>query len=177
MKYRSYFPLFAILALIIACGQHGEQGDASSMAAAAGFDRVVKEVSISTGDPVTMADLKIEGMSCEMMCGGAIKKALAKIEGVTSTEIVFNEGDELDHAVVTYDEGQVTDAQLVDAVRAIHDGQYKVLAVIVTKQVRSSASTSDEPSRTSENKGVSAYSPAAILLPSLITLLTRILQH
>lgn len=175
MKHRSYSPMYATLVILMACGQGELAGDAASMASAP--ERVVKEVSIPSGDPVTVADLKIEGMSCEMMCGGAIKKALAKLPGVSSTEIVFNEGEELDHAIVTYDEGQVTDAELLDAVKAIHDGQYKVMAVTVTKQVKSSSSTSEEPTRTSENKGVTAYSPAAVLLPSLLTLLTRILQH
>ena len=77
------------------------------------MERIVEEVAISSGTPVTIADISIDGMSCEMMCGGSIKKALAKLPGVAGTEIDFIEGDERDHAIVTYDESKVTDAEMV----------------------------------------------------------------
>lgn len=140
--------------------------------------RTVQEVAIQTGTPVTFADLSIEGMSCEMMCGSSIKKALAKLPGVSATEITFIEGDELDHAVVTYDESKVTDAELVKAVQALYDGQYKVLAVSVTKQVKASGpATTTEAVGTQEEKAVNAYLPTEAILPSIVALLTRILRY
>lgn len=166
--------LTATLSLLLLFGC--STGPADQPGTATEVTRVVKEEVIAQGDPVTFADLSISGMSCEMMCGGAIKKALAKVPGVSGTEIKFIEGDENDHAIVTFDPARVSDAQLVEAVQGIHDGQYKVVAVAVTKQVKGTTATSDDD----EAEGtvpakVNARLPA-VLLPSLLELLSQVLR-
>jgi copper chaperone CopZ len=167
-RYLSIAALFT--SLLIGCS---ERPAVTVDTLAAGVERTVKEVAITSGDPITFADLSIEGMSCEMMCGGSIKKALAKLPGVNSTEIKFVEGDERDHAIVTYDETKVSDAQMIEAIQKLHDGQYKVLAVDITKQVKNpSASVSREEN--ANNKEVSVIAPAVSLLPSILALLTQI---
>ncbi len=135
----------------------------------------VTEVVVSSGEPVTKADLTIEGMSCEMMCGGSIKKALAKLPGVSGTEIVFVEGEESNHAVVTYNENEVSDAELVAAIQGLYDGQYQVNGIAITRQVKGSAQTGSREVEAVQESKVSVYAPAAILLPSVITILSRIL--
>ncbi|MBP6699492.1 MAG: heavy-metal-associated domain-containing protein, partial [Flavobacteriales bacterium] len=118
MDTRALF-LSTALAGVFACSQ-APTSDAGSAAAVAGVARTVSEVAITSGTPVTFADLSVEGMSCEMMCGGSIKKALAALPGVVGTEIKFEEGEAVDHAIVTFDPAQVNDAQLVEAVQKIH---------------------------------------------------------
>jgi copper chaperone CopZ len=159
---------------ILSCSGGG--ADVPSAAASSSIERVVKEVAVSSGVPVTMADLRIEGMSCEMMCGGSIKKALAKINGVESTEIVFNEGDVSDHALVTYNEAEVSDEQLVAAIQSLYDGQYKVTGISITRQVKGGSTTGAREVDATEQKGVSVYEPSSILLPSVLTLLSYILR-
>lgn len=161
--------------LILSCSSGGDQVGSAVNAASGSIERVVNEVVVTSGVPVTKADLVIEGMSCEMMCGGSIKKALAKVNGVESTEIVFTEGDEADHAVVTYDESKVTDAELVAAIQALYDGQYQVKGISITRQVKSTASKGPREAEAAKESSVSVYAPAAILLPSVITILSRIL--
>ncbi len=141
-----------------------------------GVVRTVKEVTIRTGEPVTTADLRIEGMSCAMMCANSIQKTLAKLPGVTSAEVDFQEGDEADHALVVYDAEQVSDAELVQAVHKLHGGQYKVMAITITRQVKMSGGSGDVGATTKEDRGVNVYAPAAALLPSVLTILTRILR-
>ena len=176
MNVRSLFPLIAGAVLFASCSNNDQP---VAEVALPGVERVVKEVVISSGEPLAIADLSIDGMSCEMMCGGSIKKALAKLPGIASTEIQFIEGDERDHAIVTYDESKVTDAQMVEAIQALHDGQYKVLAVTITKQVRgSSGASSDEEPADKEEKGVKASLPSSdVLLPSILALLTSVLRQ
>lgn len=135
------------------------------------------EVAISEGTPVTFADLTINGMTCEMGCGGTIKSALTHLTGVTATEIKFFEGDTLDHAIVTYDPAKVTDAELVKTVQALNDGQYKVQAVDITKQVRT-ASKGDEQPKQDVNGQVSAAAEevSGMVLPGLLGLLSRLVH-
>ena len=156
--------------LLLGCGQ----ADTGS-AAVAGVERVVKEVAISTGVPVATADLSISGMSCEMMCGGAIKKALATL-GVEATEIKMSEDESPDHAIVTYDDRKVTDAEMINAIQALYDGQYKVMAVSIVKQVRTHADATGEIEQKSERRGMRTFSSSEVVLPSILAILTRILR-
>ncbi len=144
-------------------------------AASQAIERVVEEVAVSGTAPTTLADLSITGMSCEMMCGGSIKKALAQLPGVNSTEIKFIEGEENDHAVVDYDATKVTDEQLIGAIQGLYDGQYKVVAVKITKQVPSANTTSIEAPN-AEEKGVSVLDPAAVVVPGILALLSHVLR-
>ena len=178
MDTRALF-LSTALAGLFACSQ-APSSDAGAAAAIAGVARTVSEVAITSGTPVTFADLSVEGMSCEMMCGGSIKKALAALPGVVGTEIKFEEGEAVDHAIVTFDPAQVNDAQLVEAVQKIHDGQYKVMAVNITKQVVGDAPVQEEKrdEKAAEVEGaarsVSAALPA-VVMPSLLRVLSRLL--
>lgn len=169
MNTRFLLPLAA--AFLFSCSQPAPVPDIVS-----NIERTVEEVAISSGVPVTMADLSIEGMSCEMMCGGSIKKALAQLPGVAGTEITFIEGEERDHAVVTYDESKVSDADMVAAIQKLHDGQYKVLAVKITKQVKSGSTTTDADKAEESNKAVSVLAPAVNVLPGILALLSHALR-
>ena len=171
-KMHLRFTLPALLAIVLASCSSTDRPAAD--VAAAAIERTVKEVSIDGGEPVTFADLSIDGMSCEMMCGGSIKKALAKLPGVNSTEIKFVEGDERDHAIVAYDESKVTDAEMIEAIQKLHDGQYKVLAVEVTKQVKSNSTTTSTGEHARGNDA-QVISPSSIsLIPSILALLMQI---
>ncbi len=168
------FRILPILAasLLIACG--GAEAPQADMAAAP--TRSEQEVTITTGTPRTLADISIDGMSCEMMCGGSIKKALAQLPGVAGTEIEFHEGDVTDHAIVTFDPAQVTDAQMVEAIQALHDGQYKVMAVSVTREVKGEGwAPAAEEAPEGEGNEVSASLPS-LLVPSIFELLSQIVR-
>lgn len=172
MNARHPLSLMLAMALLFGCGQ----ADAPSDVVAGGVERIVKEVAISNGEPVTVADLSIEGMTCEMMCGGSIKKALAAL-GASSTVIKMNEGEGPDHALVTYDESKVTDAQMIDAIQKLYEGQYKVLAVTITKEVKGASASNAEEVKETEESGVSVYAPSEVVLPSILAILGRILRN
>jgi len=176
MNTHSPLPFLALAAMLFSCG-HAAPSNGTAADATAGVVRVVREVAITGGSPVTTADLGIEGMSCEMMCGGSIKKALAKLPGVTVAEIRFDEGAERDHAIVTYDDSQVTDAQMIEAVHKLHGGQYKVVSITITKQVMAAGDASEREDAAGNREAAGVYAPpASALLPSVLTLLTWILR-
>lgn len=159
------FALF-LLASFAACGE--------TAAPAVEVARSVNEVAITSGTPVTMADLSISGMTCAMGCGGTIKNALVKLPGVTDAEVDFTDATKANHVVVTYDPAQVSDADMVKAVQAIHDGQYKVESVGITKQVLK-VGASDAPAEEATDAKVSA-SLESVALPSLVALLQRLVR-
>ncbi|MBS1583109.1 MAG: hypothetical protein JST66_13005, partial [Bacteroidetes bacterium] len=79
------------------------------------------------------------------------------------------------HAVVTYDPAKVNDAELVKAVQALHEGQYKVLAVDITKQVKGTAQGDAAPAK-AQQEGVSASALPEVSVPSLLGLLARLVR-
>lgn len=171
----SKYPLLTALLLSVACGQAPSP---TALTNAADIARTVSEVVITEGTPVTTADLRIDGMSCEMMCGSAIKKALAGLPGIEATDIEFHEGDEADHAIVTYDESKVNDAQMIEAVQKIHDGAYKVLAISITKQVKGEGTTTPaaDPAKTGAQDGEVNASVQDVIIPGLLELLSRVVR-
>ena len=80
---------------------------------------------------------------------------------------------------MTYDEGKVSDEQMIEAVQKANDGAYKVLAVDITKQVKegnagvhASRSAAEEGSK---NADVST-SVRDLVVPGLLGLLSRIVR-
>ena len=161
--------LIPALALIVACGQAPGTADGTA-------PRTVTEVAIASGTPMSTADLSISGMTCEMMCGGAIKDAMAKLKGVSGTEIKFTDKEgEASHALVTYDPREVSDAEMVKAIQALHEGQYKVLAIAITNQVvKEGAAEKQEGTEPAAQVNASALTD--VVVPSLLSLLQRLVQ-
>ena len=159
----------ALIALLCGCGTSTSTDKAAAVAG-----RTVKEVAITDGQPVATADLGITGMTCEQMCGGMIKGALTKLPGVAGTEIAYKDGDAVGHAKVTYDPAKVDDAQIVKAVQAIADGQYKVISLNIVKEVKASPSAS----KASDNKddGVSASILPEVAMPNLVSTLLALVR-
>ncbi len=159
-----------VIATLAACGEATVPAAEADVHVA----RSVNEVAIASGTPVTMADLGIEGMTCAMGCGGTIKSALAKLPGVSGAEVNFTDAEHANHVVVTYDPAKVSDADMVKAVQAIHNGDYKVVSVGITKQVLKQGA-SDAPREGTEDAQVNA-SLESVALPSLVALLQRLVR-
>ena len=137
--------------------------------------RAVNEVLISSGTPVTMADLSIDGMTCAMGCGNTIKSALVKLPGVSGAEVGFTEAGVTNHVVVTYDPGKVSDADMVKAVQGLHNGDYKVVGVGITKQVLKSSTGDQAPTGKQAEEQVNT-SIGNVALPSIVALLQRLVR-
>jgi len=178
MVRRSHPFLFAAL-LLLSCGQGpGDAASTSINAPTAPVERVVNEVPSTSGAPATVADLHISGMGCEMMCGSAIRKALASLPGVANVEIRFDADQEVDHAVVTYDEAAVSDEALVASVSKLHDGQYRVHAVHITRHTPAAARAGDgeEAARRKELGAARSFHVPVPSLPNVLAVLARILR-
>lgn len=117
-----------------------------------------------------MANIAIDGMACEMMCGSKIAGELNGLNGVKNTEIDFKGEGEVNFAVVEFDANTVSEQEMIEAVQAIANGHYKVNAVEV-KHVVAGAETEDEV----EEEKVSALKPTLqYQLPNIFSVFTRL---
>lgn len=163
---KKQLPLLSLL-LLLACGQGPSAEQGATVA-----ERTVREVAIAEGEPMATADLSIGGMSCQMMCANMIKGALAKLPGVSSSEVEYTDGQELGHAVVTYDPAQVDDAQLVSAVQGLAGGQYTVSSIAIVKQVKHGAAA--RPAKATDEASASLIPEVA--MPNLVATLMALVR-
>lgn len=73
-----------------------------------------------------LADIEIEGMTCEMGCGGDIRKALRHTGGVSSVSFDFADNREVNIAKVQFDANSIDVSELRRVIEALNKGQFKV---------------------------------------------------
>jgi copper chaperone CopZ len=70
----------------------------------------------------TIAKIAVDGMMCEIACGGKIRKELSEIQGVASAAIEFTEGADVNFALVEFNPELVKEEQLITCINTISDG-------------------------------------------------------
>ncbi len=74
--------------------------------------------------PNRMLTVEIEGMSCEMNCGGSIRKGLKKTGAVSRVEFVWVEEAEKQVTKISYDDKKIDEAKIVALIEKLNDGQF-----------------------------------------------------
>jgi mercuric ion binding protein len=123
-----------------------------------------------------MLTVEIEGMSCEMACGGTIRTNLKATQAVERVQFNFEEGRKIQTAFISYDSDKISDDEMLKLIRTINDKQFKThkhsSEDIITKGEDPAESTkSDETS----NVDVSNAAPS-FELPNLFDLLNNLVR-
>jgi len=123
------------------------------------------------------AKIGINGMSCEMMCGGAIKKCLKGIKGVKETIIHFDQNETVDVAEVDFDNNQVSEKELIAAIEMLNDGKYKVKSVelvITETSYEKIEKEGENPELKKKPVEVSFFETSRFELPSIFSVAAKI---
>lgn len=162
----NFILVFALLSFAVSCENNGTATTEVAENTVITFAEAVAE-----GDEKLVASMAIDGMSCEMMCGGKIAKTLRELQGVKEVEIDFTEMDQESFANVEYDSKVISEKELINAVNAIADGIYQVKAVKVTHY---KLATQDAEVK-EDNKEVASYTPVVrYKLPNIFSVLARL---
>ncbi len=73
-------------------------------------------------------NITIDGMTCASGCAKTIEKTVAALAGVTYSQVNFEEKT----ATFKFDETKTTEKEILNAIAALNEGQYKVSNVNVT---------------------------------------------
>ena len=73
-----------------------------------------------------MLTFEIQGMSCEMMCGGSIRQELSETNAVEKCEFDFEDERKTNIVTVSYDQKKTTAKELIKIVTKMNEGQFKV---------------------------------------------------
>ncbi len=93
-----------------------------------------------------VASLSIDGMQCEVMCGGKIEQSLNSMSGIASCSIDFPNKV----ATVKFDNKRITTDEMVDAIQHLNKGQFTVHTTTVqsldsgTEEVLGNSRSSNE---------------------------------
>ena len=166
MRIASFVVFVAILTF--SCNSVEEKHEVAE-----GVERTVVQVS-DIADGMNRADLGIAGMSCEVMCGTAIRKALVSVPGVHSTEIKFDVDADVNHAIVTFDPNIASDKDMIAAVTSLYGGVYQVKEIQIEQPSVSKPVDSGEIEAKSQ-KGVETELPS-MQMPDLMDVLSQILR-
>jgi copper chaperone CopZ len=109
---------FLLVMLVVSCTTHEEKIIVKNAK-----PKVEKTAQVIV--PNNLLTVEIEGMSCEMNCGGSIRKALKKTGAVTRVEFDWVEEAEKQITKISYDDKKMNDKQILDLIESLNDGQFK----------------------------------------------------
>ena len=121
--------------------------------------------------------IEIEGMTCEMGCGGSIRKELRATKGVARVEFInFDEKKKIQNAKISFDTNIITADEMVKIITTMNDKQFKV-GKMSSEAITSACRISSEKVCSShEEIETIEVSEARIALPNLIDILAGIVQ-
>jgi len=109
---------FLLVMLVVSCTTHEEK-----IVVKNAKPKVEKTAQVIV--PNNLLTVEIEGMSCEMNCGGSIRKALKKTGAVSRVEFDWVEEAEKQITKISYDDKKMNDKQILDLIESLNDGQFK----------------------------------------------------
>ncbi len=74
-------------------------------------------------------ELEVEGMTCEMGCGGTIRKKLQKTGHVGRVRFDFEEGRKIQSARIFIDTTKISSDDVKRLIEALNKGQFKVHSI------------------------------------------------
>lgn len=119
--------------------------------------------------------VEVEGMTCEMGCGGSIRKELKATGGVNRVEFIeFTEGQKKQTAKISYDKNKVTADEMTEIIRTMNDKQFKVKTINTESIVAENTNQIENRSNSEEEKV--KISTSFFILPNLFDILSRFVR-
>ena len=123
--------------------------------------------------PNSILTMEVDGMVCEMGCGGTLRKELKAIGGVSSVEFDFEDERATNVATISFDNNIITVEEMIKAVSSASDGQFTV-GETSTKKLETTSSAV-ESSSSSEKSNVEVVTTTTEM-PNLLDLISGLLN-
>ena len=120
--------------------------------------------------------LEVEGMVCEMGCGGAIRKELYSSGGVSECDFDFEEDRETYTAKVYFDESVVSSGEILKIISKINDSQFTVKQIDLNPFEHPATETSHNDSDDDESV-VQVESSTGFQFPNLLEIISGLLAN
>jgi copper chaperone CopZ len=127
-------------------------------------------------DANALFTVKVEGMSCEMGCGGSIRKELKATGAVDRVEFDFVEGRKVQTAKISFDDKKINESKMLSILSTMNEKQFKVQKVSLEKIEESTEASIDAPTEDSEKTVEISEAAPSFALPNLFDVLKYIIQ-
>lgn len=124
-----------------------------------------------------MLVVELEGMVCQMGCGGSIREDLYASKGVASVSFDFDEDNPVDVARVAFNREKISADQIVSIISKTKDGQFKVKSSHSEPYIDDSPKVKEsaESSKNSKNAKISIKSTANVDVPDVFDVFSYVL--
>lgn len=124
-----------------------------------------------------MLVVELEGMVCQMGCGGSIREDLYASKGVASVSFDFDEKNPVDVAHVAYNREKISADQIISIISKTNDGQFKVKASHSEPYIDDSPKVKEsaESSKDSKNSKLTIKSTANVDVPDVFDVFSYVL--
>ncbi len=126
-------------------------------------------------NPNQMLTMEIDGMVCQMGCGGSIRKGLKGTNGVASVEFDYEDERKTNIAKIAYDKSIVSSEELIKVVSNLNEGQFLVGTVSFEDMTIPTKTTKTSSTKTKEEPKVEVSS-SYVKLPNLLDLFSGLLR-
>jgi copper chaperone CopZ len=119
------------------------------------------------------ATIEIEGMTCEMGCGGSIRKELKATGGVERVQYDFVEGRDVNTATISFDKDKVTLDEMIKIITTMNENQFTVGKTSST-DIETPTTSNEAPTKKDNTEKVS-MSETSFQIPNLIDILSNLI--
>ncbi len=141
---------------------------------------ISKEEQIAEVTPNRVLKLDIDGMVCQMGCGGSIRKELNAAGGVGECNFDFEEGRDTNMATIEFDKELISADEITKLISEMNDGQFTVgesSANPIEVQDESSIEVETLSNSSEEETTVTMSSNTKFQLPNLLDIFSSLLTN
>ena len=124
--------------------------------------------------PNRLLTVEIEGMVCEMGCGGSIRKDLKATGGVSDVTFDYKEDRNTNFVAVTYDSQRITEQEMIERLSDLNEGQFTV-GIPEWEEFQAKNSHQKNEAKPSEDSKIDVASSSGLEIPNLLDLLSGLL--
>ena len=124
--------------------------------------------------PNRLLTVEIEGMVCEMGCGGSIRKDLKAAGGVSDVTFDYKEDRNTNFVAVTFDSQRITEQEMIERLSKLNEGQFTV-GITEWEEFQVENSNEKNEAKPSEDSKIDVSSSSGVELPNLLDLLSGLL--
>jgi copper chaperone CopZ len=162
---------FTLISAVILLGACSSEPEKIHLRTEKGPRQEVSDVAANS-----LMTMDVQGMTCEMGCGGSIRKELKGTGAVARVRYDFVEGEQTQKAYISFDSTKITAEEMVDIVEKMNDQQFSVgkYAVKKLEEEKDNTPTKSAPDDTEASLEMEE---SGFQLPNLINLLKDLVVH
>ena len=177
---KKYFFTVVLVSLLASCST---STDPVSVNENDSQSKKIEENDLVAVTPNRIMTTEIDGMTCVMGCGGAIRKELLSTGAVSRCSFDFKGIDETSTAMIEFDKDKISADEISELIKKLNDGQFSLgkmsteSIAMEIEDLNESKTSSVSDKKEKEITPINVSSSSGIQLPNFIDLISELLVH